>query len=41
MNKEDNILGIGYRSADNIFNVFEERINKGTLESIIHIPFKK
>lgn len=41
MDKENKILGIGYRSADNIFNVFEERIKNNTLESIIHIPYKK
>ena len=41
MDESNKILGIGYRSADHIFNTFVERIKNNTLETTIHIPFKK
>lgn len=41
MNKEEKIIGIGFRSASHVYDEFTEKINNNTLENVIHIPYKK
>lgn len=41
MDKENKILGVGYRSASGVFETFIERIDNETLETPMHVPFKK